>query len=222
MKETKRALEEMEKNYKRQTEEQQNPEVQEKRWSSVIKKQVEETLGNVTVNMEEVKCTLHETKQEADKAKDKEARRNNIIIYKAKDSNAGTAEERQEEDYQFCYRLLDEALGITFDEQEVKGIIRLGKRGDAVERPILVEFENRSLKNSEMETLKNLSEAEECYKRRLVCHDMNKKEREQLKQIVTEAKSEQVQEDTGEWIFRVQGNPGDMKIVNLCRRQLKS
>ena len=48
----------------------------------------------------------------------------------------------------------------------------------------------------------------------VIAHDMTKKERDECKALVETAKLKNDNE-TGEWIYRVRGPPGRMKIVQL-------
>jgi len=52
-----------------------------------------------------------------------------------------------------------------------------------------------------------------------VSHEMTKLEREQCKQLSTEAKKRELQDGSGESVYRVRGQPGEMKIVRLRKRQ---
>jgi len=47
---------------------------------------------------------------------------------------------------------------------------------------------------------------------------MTKLEREQCKKLVADAKQQEAQEPSGEFIFRVRGPPGNMKVVKLRKR----
>ena len=189
---------------------------QETLWSDIVNKHVDKKLGTVQNEVERVQKTLQEAKKQAFEERDKESRRNNIIIYKAAESDAGSVEERHKEDKEFCYHLFREILEIDCNEGEMKKIIRLGVKQDK-ERPILIEFAHRDLKNMVMESLRKLRTADDKFKRLSIVHDMTKIERDEIKLMVAEAKEEQEQEGSGEWIYRVRGAPGSMRIVKIKR-----
>ena len=63
-------------------------------------------------------------------------------------------------------------------------------------RPCLVEFRDSLIKNAVMESLSNLANADEKYKKLSVAHDMTKLEREDLKKLLAEAKVKE--SDTGQ------------------------
>ena len=70
-----------------------------------------------------------------------------------------------------------------------------------------------------MESLSKLRNAEDRYRKISVSHDMTENEREQCKMLVKEAKEKQCNDQSGEWLYRVKGMSGDMRVVKL-RKQL--
>ena len=84
------------------------------------------------------------------------------------------------------------------------------------DRPIQVEFKNTSLKNYFMEFLPKLANAEDVYKQLCVTYDMTKSERSEVKKLVDEAK--ELQKGKREFVYKVRGTPGTMKIVKLRKR----
>ena len=73
------------------------------------------------------------------------------------------------------------------------------------------------LKNHIMETTFKLRKTAK-FKDVVISHDMTKLEREQCKKLVADAKQQEAQEPSGEFIFRVRGPPGNMKVVKLRKR----
>jgi hypothetical protein len=70
-----------------------------------------------------------------------------------------------------------------------------------------------------MENLSKLSRAEDSYKNISIVHDMTLKERDELKELVEQAKTKQQNEagESGEWNYRVRGHPGFFQIVKIRR-----
>ena len=58
------------------------------------------------LNVQNVNKALQEAREAALEEQDKESRRNNIIIYRAQESTATSAEDRLREDVRFCQNLL--------------------------------------------------------------------------------------------------------------------
>lgn len=73
------------------------------------------------------------------------------------------------------------------------------------------------MKNRIMEALYELKDADNAFKNISVCHDMTKLEREECKTLVAEAKQKQ-HEEQGEFIWRVRGLPGLMKVVKIHKK----
>ena len=128
-----------------------------------------------------VKQTITETRENAEEERDKEARRNNIIIYRMKESAAASAELRRQDDFDTLVALLDKVFEVSYNDGDIKRVIRLGKKEEGTDRPILVEFQSRILKNYIMANLKKLGSADRKFKCLSVTHDITKKEREQCK-----------------------------------------
>ena len=150
---------------------------QEVKWSEVVTKQVETELKMRSTEVEIMNKGLVEAKVQYDDMQDKENRRNNIIRYRAKESSAGTAEERNDEDVKFCLGLFH-TINSGVDKEDISKVIRLGRRGDDASqppRPILVQLTSRLPKNIIMEKLYQLKHAEAKFKSVMVANDMTKK-----------------------------------------------
>jgi PHD-finger len=211
-------LKEMNVTIQHQQQEQQKMTEEDSLWSTIVKKQVEKNIENVTGEMHEVQKTIIEAKMKMEEDKEKEKRKNNIIIYRHKESTASGSEARKKEDTEFCLNLVSDVLEIDCSSNEILNVIRLGKRASNQDRPLLVTFKETSLKNKVMESLRKLSEADEQYRALSVSHDMTQKEREECRLLVEQAKSKQQEDTSGEWIYRVRGMPGDMRIVKLRKQ----
>ena len=67
-----------------------------------------------------------------------------------------------------------------------------------------------------MESVYKMKSLPDKFKNCIIAHDMTKREREQCKVLVEDAKS-RTENAAGEWIYRVRGPPGRMKIVQIRR-----
>ena len=100
---------------------------------------------------------------------------------------------------------------------DVKAVFRMGVRGNNA-RPLMIQFLERTTKNLFMTSLYKLGEAEERFRTISVAHDMTKKEREDIKKLVSEGKAKQEEEEEGNFVWRVRGLPGQMRLVRLRRQ----
>lgn len=188
-------------------------------WSDAVRRQIDQNISEVKVEMQAMKQTISNTQQQVTEEKDKANRANNIIIHRAPESLAEGLDDQKKDDNDLCNHLLTDALGVDCGKDGLKRIVRLGKRQDSARpRPILIEFHSAATKNLVIESLSKLRNADEIYKKLSITHDMTPSERDELKTLVSEARTKQASETSGEWIFRVRGPPGSLKIVKIKRR----
>jgi hypothetical protein len=181
-------------------------------FADIVSQQVNSKFEKVSVDINKVQQVLDVTKKMAEEEKDRESRLNNVIIYRAPECTS--AEDRVKHDKAFCLGLFKDTLEVDMKEEDMKTVFRLGKREDNTCRPILVQFRDRSTKNHVMESLFKLRNASDKYKNISVSHDMTKNEREECKKLIEEGKLKQSQEQ-GEYIWRVRGVPGLMKLIRI-------
>lgn len=188
-------------------------------WTEVVNRQVDSRLSTVTQDLTRVQQSVDETKKQAEEVKDKESRRNNIILYRVPEPQFDTREVRNTQDRQFCVSLFKEGLQTDINENDIKSMFRIGKYDkDANKpRPILVELKERSLKNCIMESLPKLRDAEVKFKNLSITHDLTKTERLECKTLIDDAKTKQNNE-SGDYIWRVRGLPGQMKVIKIKRK----
>ena len=162
---------------------------------------------------------------DAAEVRDRENRRNNIVIYRLDESNAQSAEARKKQDIETCLDLIRNTLEVDCRVEDLKQVFRLGQRNRTNNdrqtniRPILIEFRSYATKNQVMESLYKLKNANAHFQQLSVTHDMTKNERSEIQKKVEEAKQKEREEETGEYIWRVRGAPGSLKVVRLRKRQ---
>ena len=105
-------------------------------WAEVASKQVDAKLGRVENEVREMNKALLKAKEASVEAQDKEARRNNIILYRVPEKADGN-------DKRFREQLLI-GMNVGVVEEDIKRVQRLGKRDDTGEtsrtRPVLVQL----------------------------------------------------------------------------------
>lgn len=190
--------------------------------NEVVKKHVDISLETVTGNIQEIQSTVIETKAESEEQteRERELRRSNVVPYKVLESSEGRVEERNKADLAFCLQLMNSCLNLGVVEEDITRVYRLGPRDRGTEspRPLLVQFARYTSKNLLMENLYKLRHAEQKFKGIVVTHDMTRSERDECKKLVAEAKSMGEQDQSGEYLYKVRGNPGLMKIVKMRKR----
>jgi hypothetical protein len=111
-----------------------------------------------------------------------------------------------------------ELIDEKFEETEIQKIFRLGKMSDdsTKQRPVMVQFVDKMTKNYLINNLYYIKKTS--FKDIVISHDMTLKEREECKKLVEEAKIKESAEQSGDWIFRVRGPPGKMRVQKIKKK----
>jgi len=189
--------------------------VKKQSFADIVAQQVDSQLVKVSGDLNKVQQVIDETKKKADEEKDREGRCNNIIIYRIPESS--TAEGRVKHDKSFSIELFNEVMELDIKEEELKSVFRLGKwdASNPTNRPLLIQFREKSIKNRVMESLSKLKSASDKFKNLSITHDMTKNERSECKRLVEEAKKKESDDHQGEFIWRVRGLPGQLKLIRF-------
>ena len=83
----------------------------------------------------------------------------------------------------------------------------------------MVTLANKTDKGMLFRNVSKLQAAEEKYKQVSITNDYSKDERAEIKQKVAEAKEQEKADQSKNWIYRVRGSPGNLKIVKIKRSQ---
>ena len=194
----------------------------------VVKESMKEQFSEVTSRMSTVNNTLEQVRTQAAEQRDRESRACNVIIYNVTESQSNVKEERWKFDRKWCLDLFNKTLGVPIREDDMKRFLRLGKvkskegepsgAGSTGARPVLIQFRDRILKNMIMESLSKLKDADDEYKKIIFAHDMTQSERTECKRLVQEAKVKQSEDVSGEFLYRVRGTPGNLRIEKIRKR----
>lgn len=208
-----------EKNNDKQIEELTQAFLKDTAWSDIVKKEVDNKIENVSVELSSIQKMVDATKGLVEEERDKEARSKNILLYNLPESSDSSYEERQNHDKSHVLNILRELIDKEFQESEIQKFFRLGKmdNGKNKTRPVLVQFVDKMTKNYLMNNLYNIRKTS--FKDLVITHDMTIKERDQCKKLVEEAKLKEQTETSGEWKFRVRGPPGQMRVVKLKNKK---
>jgi hypothetical protein len=190
-------------------------------WSEIVSKEVGSRLTVMADDLSVVQKGVIETKEKIIENEDKLKRLNNIIMYNVEESRATSQADRNNDDMEFCARLMKTVLKVGYEKGDISKVVRLGKKSEDTsdvtsKRPLLVEFGNAHVKNVVMTNVTNLRLANDEFKGVSISHDMTINERQQCKDLVEEARKIQSQE-LGNFVYRVRGLPGQMKIVKFSK-----
>ena len=204
----------------------------EQSWATLVSKQIEAKMLEVSSAITDIKSNVESTKGDFEEERDRLRRSNNIVIYNFQESKTEDPKQWAAEDRQACIEMLKTQLRIDIEPGDVKRVLRLGRRAGPAEglqegsnndtvlrcRPMLVELRDGVIKNLVMQSSGRLATAKGDNRKIIIGHDMTKKQRSECKDLVAEAKVREAQEQSGEWMYRVRGTPGNLSIVKLRRK----
>ena len=111
-------------------------------------------------------------------------------------------DDRNRCDIAFCLQMFNSCMNLGITEDDFVNVFRLGRRGESA-RPLLIQLVGYNCKNIIMESLYKLRHADHKFKGIIVAHDMTKIEREECKRLVAEVKSQNDEDTSGEYIYKV-------------------
>jgi len=192
---------------------QQIEEDMQARVDDTIKRELTSQVGEVQQTINDSKEFAKSFREEKAEQEDIDSRRCNVILYRIQESEDVLAEDRNKHDRSVCEHFFH-AFNVGFDREDIRRVQRLGKRNDNSPRPVLVQFGSKHIKNLVMESLYKIRSMDTRFRNIIVAHDLTKKQREECKALVEEAKAKTEQE-SGEYIYRVRGAPGLMRMVKV-------
>ena len=144
--------------------------------------------------------------------KEKDMRKNNIIIYKAKEPETNVREDVKREDKLMLMELCNQILGVEVKEADIGETTRIGKKEEDKCRPLLVKLQGNRAKPMIFRNLNKLRKYnEENNKQVAIADDLTKEERKENKKLIQLAKDMTSEDPTQ--LYKVRGPPWDRKIV---------
>jgi hypothetical protein len=191
----------------------------------VLDKRIDNKMCMVTEDLNTVQNLIKDTKTQAKEERDREARRNNIVIFRVPESKCQFLQERTNDDTKMCLKFFNEVMQIGVDKDDILKVVRLGRFQDTqvdvgasvdtstITRPLLVMFSGYGVRNLIMNSLYKLKSAAQQFRGFIVSHDMTELERLQCKEKVDEAKSKTSADISGDFRYVVRGMPGYMEVM---------
>ena len=164
----------------------------------------------------EDRSVLDDTVKEIQDRKDRET---NFIVFNAPEPNTNVKETRVKEDVELIRGLCNDVCSLDINPQnDILEVIRLGKKptgeNSGKPRPLKVVMKDKMIKTRMFKKLWKLRDAEDIYRTLSIQSDQTKKEREDEKKLLDEAKNRQAN-DAGNCKYRVKGPPWARKIVKI-------
>lgn len=165
--------------------------------------------GQVRTLVQEELEKLVWDKEERDK------RKSNLILFKVPEpDDRETDEEKESHDQQFVECLLREQLVVNCPMP--KTMVRLGDRSVQA-RPLMLVMNSELDRVAVLKRCYRLRHATEPFKSINVAKDMSKKDRDQHRAVLAEARAKDEEEESGDWRNIVKGPPGRSQVVRVRR-----
>lgn len=154
---------------------------------------VKETVSNATSEM-----------------KDKERRKNNIVIYNMEEHETNLKSESERLDTEKICEISNKVLEINLKSSDFN-TLRIGKKQTGQRRPILVKLKHEESKTSIMSNLKRLKGSP--YEGIGFAHDLTKLERVEYNKLKDERKELESKKEDQHITFKIVGQPWNWKII---------
>ena len=160
------------------------------------------------------KMVKEEIKESDEERKERERRKDNFIVFKMPEPDTTLKEEREKKDREKLISLCTDTLEVNIEDEDLVSVIRLGKKHEENCRPLLVRVRSSELKKNIFTNLGKLADDDETKDYRFD-HDQTRKQREELKELVTKAKNMTEEDQTQGWRYLVRGPPWNRKIKKV-------
>ena len=188
-------------------------------------KEIIETKQNSTswadiVSKEEVNRNVNDTidKRLKEKEEEEKARRDrmkNIIIYGINELQDTNPLERRTNDIKEIQNLLKNYCEVELQDEDIGKSMRLGKYDQTKKRPILIAIKTEDKKR---EIFQNLHKLRRSSNNISVSHDLTRKQREELQELIKEARKKEESDQSGNVIYRVRGPPWNWFIKKINKK----
>ena len=151
--------------------------------------------------------------------RDRESRKDNILVYNIPEAESSIAEERGKQDRDEIYCLAD-SIKADMRENDIKFMTRLGKYEENKNRPILMAVRYSPLKDYLLNNAYKLKHGR--YENVRITKDLTKRQRDEELQLIEEAKkrnSDLSEEEKKNFEWKVIGKKGERRLIKGQLRQ---
>jgi len=159
-----------------------------------------------------------EINRNTEEQQDMEKRKRNIILYRVPEKRTDNVTERKTTDFVFVKDLLDCVINLQVNEQDIEKMYRLGRWSEDRTRPLLVSFKNIDMKEDIITNLRNLKHTVDKFKNIGISQDLHPKERQEIKDMIEDAKKEHSANSTDlveNYRFIVVGKEPRKKVIKI-------
>ena len=151
--------------------------------------------------------------------KDRQNRKNNIIVFGLPESKATENEQRKDEDIKRIVGLSKTICQVNITEETISRTIRLGKLNEEKDRPLLITLKEEEKKRQLFQNLNKIRDAGEPFNKVIITHDLTKKQKDELKQLIEQEKEKEKEDQSGEYMYHVRGPPWRWFIKKIPKKK---
>ena len=151
--------------------------------------------------------------------KDRQNRKNNIIVFGLPESKDTENEQRKDEDIMLIVGLSKTICQVNITEEAISRAIRLGKLNEEKDQPLLITLKEEEKKRQLFQNLNKIRDAGEPFNKVIITHDLTKKQKDELTQLVEQVKEKEKEDQSGEYMYHVRGPPWSWFIKKIPKKK---
>ena len=154
-------------------------------------------------------------KEKDEEEKARKDRMKNIIVHGIDEAEGTDPLERRASDIKEIQNILKEFCEVELKEEDIVKSMRLGKYDQTKKRPILIAVRTEDKKK---EIFQNLHKLRNAPNNISVAHDLTKNQREELQELIKEARKKEENDQSGNFMYRVRGPPWGWFIKKISKK----
>ena len=95
----------------------------------------------------------------------------------------------------------------------------MGKLNKEKDRPLLITLKEEEKKRELFQNLNKIRDAGEPFNKVIITHDLTKKQKDELKELVEQAKEKEKEDQSGEYMYCVRGPPWSWFIKKIPKKK---
>ena len=147
---------------------------------------------------------------------ERETREKNVIVFRVPESVKDSRQGQKKDDEIFIKDMCDV---LNLGNLSIEKIVRIGSADPDKKRPVKLTFKSVFDKRTFLASLYKLKEAAPKFKETRVQHDLTPEDRMFTKTLLAEAHKKNEDEKPSDFLFKVRGPPGAIKIVKIFNQK---
>ena len=154
-------------------------------------------------------------KEKDEEEKARKDRMKNIIVHGIEEAEGTEPLERRASDIKTIQKILKDFCEVELKDEDIVKSMRLGKYDQMKKRPILIAVKTEEKKK---EIFQNLHKLRNAPNNISVAHDLTKKQREEMQELIKEARKKEENDTSGNFMYCVRGPPWGWFIKKITKK----